>query len=144
MFRYAGWLIGRLSIVGLVLLGCAKVGKTYAYSGSKFTLNEYQPWLTEYHGPAAARGVIPRHPTDDNFDGLPYFLGSLSHQGWDIIGAQVPHNAHYNKFDHRRFCAYAAGRARQPSQSGPDDKVRPFLRKRLIRSRSMEAIRASS
>jgi hypothetical protein len=72
------------------------------------SFNEYRPWLTEYHGPKKAKGVIyfmhgrllPGTAKED-FYAAPYILRSLSLQGWDIISAKTWRNRPLKKFDPR-------------------------------------------
>ena len=89
------------------------------------TLNEFQPWLTTWRQPSAAKGVIyfmrgysPWYRTDDDYHPMHFFLASLSHAGWNIIGAQVPYARRYTQADHSRLGAYIAERSRQLRREG--------------------------
>jgi len=89
------------------------------------TLNEFQPWLTTRHQLGAAKGVVyfmrgysPRYRTDDDYHPLHFFLATLSQQGWNIIGAQVPYGVRYTQADHLRLGAYIAERSRQLRKEG--------------------------
>jgi pimeloyl-ACP methyl ester carboxylesterase len=64
------------------------------------SLLESVPWLVKNQGPDAAKGVFyfihgydRIKPGNDDFDGAPPFVVGLNRQGWDVIGAKVPHRA---------------------------------------------------
>ena len=61
-----------------------------------FRLFDFTPWLVKNRGPASAKGVIyfilgwTGRPTLDNHLLVPYFLKTLSEEGWDIVATKVP------------------------------------------------------
>jgi len=63
-------------------------------------LLESVPWLVKNQGPGTAKGVIYLihgydrvKPSIDAYDGVQPFVIGLNRQGWDVIGAKVPHRA---------------------------------------------------
>jgi pimeloyl-ACP methyl ester carboxylesterase len=62
-----------------------------------FRLFDFTPWLVNNKGPENAKGVIyfilgwaGSRPTLDEHRLVPYFLKTLSENGWDIVGTKVP------------------------------------------------------
>jgi hypothetical protein len=70
-----------------------------ARSASDVALFEFTPWLIGNAGPEKAKGVIyfargwgqfSCCRNRDDFQMVPYFLKSLSENGWDVLGAKIP------------------------------------------------------
>ena len=74
----------------------AKISALSLKQAANFRLLEFTPWLVENHGPAKAKGVIyfilgwSGRPTLDNHLLAPYFLKTLSENGWDVVATKIP------------------------------------------------------
>ena len=67
--------------------------------GPDWHLREFTPWLVKNSGPKNAKGAVlfirgfGIGPVFDDFHMVPYFIRTLSENGWDVIGAKVPYGS---------------------------------------------------
>ena len=81
----------------LACTACLFVLAARPTAAAELQLSEATPWLVKNAGPQQAKGVIywmngytKDPPVFDRFRLPPYFLKTLSQQGWDVINTKVP------------------------------------------------------